>query len=414
MNKPTDTAPKPRTIVERIGGRDWYLEEHELDVFDEVALWTDNPRLLTHYFPGGITAASELELEEALRQSRGYDTLKKSIGDIGQMEPVYAWRKDPTTSYLVFEGATRVAILRELARKHENGSNAGRFRKVRAKVLPPDFGLMERVILLARIHVRGSGVRSWGRYIEAKFIHDNVVEVNGERPLMSVTEMSQHMEKSMSWVCRLRDAYEFARHFVEYVDSEDAEQLAAKEFSVLEEISKASTIGPRLRDYRNSAHDSLRGEVFDMVKNDAFSEYRDARFMKDFYDDPEKWAQLKSGEPGIAKKLAAEVKTGATGIKSKIAGIEQSVQRALDRGDDHGLTEDDVDSLVRAQQLIHSQLHPGVRPFRVALKTVTKALSEASLADVKTLEPKEFAELTEAVDYFKDLVARHNPAASSS
>ena len=414
MKKPMDTSPKPRLIVERIGGRDWHLEERELDVFTQVSLWNENPRLQT-YLPEGGAAASEIELEQAVQQTRGYDNLRKSIEQIGQMESIYVWRKDSDTSYLVFEGATRVAILRELARKREHGPDSGRFRKVKAKVLPPDFGEMERVILLARIHVRGSGVRSWGRYVEAKFIHDHVTMQKGQAAaMMSVSEMARHMEKSVSWVQRLRDAYEFGRHFVEYVDSLDAAQIAAREFSVLEEISKASSIGPRLREYTNKEYDTLRAEVFDMVRNEAFSEYRDARFMKEFYEDPEKWALLKSGEKGIAKKLAADVKTSASGIKAKIAGLEQHVQRVLERGGDHGLGDDDLEALQRAERLIQQHLHPGVRPFRIALHTVTKALSEASLADVKALEADHVAALMEAVAYFNDLVQRHNRPASAA
>lgn len=399
--------------MERIGGTDWQLEEHQLDVFDEVVLWNENPRLLT-YLPEGGVAASEIELEQAVQRTRGYDNLRKSIEQIGQMESIYVWRKENDTAYLVLEGATRVAILRELARKRASGPDVGRFRKVKAKVLPPEFGELERVILLARIHVRGSGVRAWGRYIEAKFIHDHVTVQNGQaNSMMSVSEMARHMEKSISWVQRLRDAYEFGRRFVEHVDSDDAEQIAAREFSVLEEISKAALIGPRLREYSNKEHEPLRAEVFDMVRNEAFSEYRDARFMKEFYEDPEKWAQLKSGEKGVAKKLAAEVKTSAGGIKAKIASLEQHIQRVLDRGGDHGLGDDDVETLQRAEQLIQQHLHPGVRPFRLALNTVTKALSEASLADVKSLEPNQVAALMEAVGYFNELVQRHNRPASA-
>jgi hypothetical protein len=411
MMKTTDTTPKPRTLVERIGGKDWYLEERELDVLDEVTLWSGNPRLLPYLAGAAGVAASEEDLEAALQNTSGYDTLRRSIQLIGQMTSIYVWRKEEDHAYLVFEGATRVAILRELARARANGPEATRFRKVKAYVLPPDFGEVERVILLARIHVRGSGVRSWGRYIEAKFIHDNVTSQNGRTELMSVSDMARHMEKSISWVQRLRDAYEFGRHFVEHLDSEDAYKAAVREFSVLEEISKAALIGPRLRDYKNTEYDSLRGEVFDMVKNEVFSEYRDARFMKDFYEDPEKWAQLKSGEKGIAKRLAAEVNVSSSGVKAKIAAIEQQLQRTLDRNDDHGLAEDDIEALQRAQALIHQHLHPGVRPFRMALHLVTKALSEASLADVKALKAEEVASLMEAVSYFSGLVDKHNPAA---
>jgi len=412
MMKTTDTTPKPRTIVERIGGKDWYMEERELDVMDEVTLWPGNPRLQTHLAAAeAMGAASEEELEAALQKTGGYDTLRRSIQLIGQMTAIYVWRKEEDHSYLVFEGATRVGILRELARARANGPEASRFRKVKALILPPEFGELERVILLARIHVRGSGVRAWGRYIEAKFIHDHVTPQNGRAEMMSVSDMARHMEKSISWVQRLRDAYEFGRHFVEHLDNDDAPKAAAKEFSVLEEISKAAVIGPRLRDYKNPDHDVLRSEVFDMVKNEVFSEYRDARFMKDFYEDPEKWAQLKTGEKGIAKKLAAEVSTSSSGVKAKIAAIEQQLQRTLDRNDDHGLAEEDIEALQRAQGLIHQHLHPGVRPFRMALHLVIKALSEASLADVKALKADEVSALTEAVNYFSGLVQKHNPSA---
>jgi hypothetical protein len=410
--KPTDTKGKPRIIVEKINNKEWYLEERDLDVIQEVTLWNENPRLLP-FLPDGAAAASEDELEAALRRTRGYDNLRKSIDDIGQMESIYVWRKDEDSSYLVYEGATRVAILRELNRRYESGPKVGKFRKIKAKILPPEFGDMERVILLARIHVRGTGVRSWGRYIEAKFIHENVTEQKGQRPMMTPTEMSHHMEKSLSWVTRLRDAYEFGRRFVESVDAPDAETLAVEEFSTLEEISKAAVIGSRLRDYKNEMHDGLRAEVFDMVKNKAFTEYREARFMKEFYEDPDKWALLKSGQPGIAKKLASEVKQSETGVKAKIGGLEQHIQRVLDRGD-HGLGEDDVDALQRAMLLIQQELHPGVRPFKLVLNAVIRALSEVSLADVKSLNEDEITALLEAVGYFKDLVAKHNSASGSA
>ena len=65
--------------------------------------------------------------------------------------------------FWVLEGATRVTIIRDIARRKAGTPNEAKSRIVRAKVLPADFGELERVILLARIHVRGTGVRSWGR-----------------------------------------------------------------------------------------------------------------------------------------------------------------------------------------------------------------------------------------------------------
>jgi hypothetical protein len=409
----TDTSliemkPKPRVYIEKIGAKEWELVEAKLDVEKEVALWSANPRLQTSLM---AAVASEAELEAALQRTSGYDALRRSISDLGQMEPIYAWRPDDTSKFIVFEGATRVAILRELDRKHQAGAKEGKFRWVRAKILPPDFGELERTILLARIHVRGTGVRAWGRYIEAKFIYETIENREGRPALMNATDMAGYMEKSVSWVTRLREAYKFARKFVEHVDSEDAERLAAEHFSTLEEISKAAVIGAQLREYDNTKHDALRNEVFEMVQNEAFKEYREARFLKDFHDDPEKWSQLKSGEKHVASRLAVDVKTNSSSVKVKIATIEQQVHRAIERGEIE-FGDDDIDTLQRAIGRIHDQIHPGVRPFRIALKGATRSLSECSMADVKALSLDDLSEFREAAEYFEGLVAKHGKAAA--
>lgn len=401
-----DLKPRPRVYIERIGDQEWELTETRLDVDREVALWNSNPRLQTTLMSG---VASEADLEAALRTTNGYDALRRSIDDLGQMEPVYVWRADETSKYIVLEGATRVCILRELNRKHGTGAKQGKFRVVKAKVLPAHFGEIERAILLARIHVRGTGVRAWGRYVEAKFIYDTIEERDGRPPLMNATEMARYMEKSISWVTRLRDAYKFARKFVEHVDTDDAERLAGDHFSTLEEISKASVIGAQLRNFENSNYDQLRADVFDMVRNNAFKEYRDARFLKEFHDDPDKWAQLKSGEEHIASKLAKDVSSNTTGVKSKIAAIEPQVRRAIER-QEADLNDDDIEALQRAIGRIHDHTHPGVRPFRIAFKNATRALTEASMADVKALGPDELTEFREALEYFNGLVERHGKA----
>lgn len=184
---------------------------------------------------------------------------KKSIESVGQLEPIYVWRNDEDDKYLVLEGATRVVILRELARKHANEPKDGKFSKVKAKVLPAEFGETERVILLARIHVRGSGVRAWGRCTEAKFVYDNVTPRNGKKPLMFGEGAGRLHGKSASWVSRLKDAYEFARRFIEHVDADEAVKLAKEEFSTLEEISKARIIGPLLKDYDKASFEDEPG-----------------------------------------------------------------------------------------------------------------------------------------------------------
>lgn len=408
MSGAASAESKPRTYIEKIGNTDWELGEALLDVHDEVALWPDNPRLQTWLPVAGVH--SDPELEAALQQTNGYDTLRKSIDDLGQMEAIYAWRPNAAGKYLVLEGATRVAILRQLDRKYTSGLKEGTFRRVKAKVLPANFGDKERAILLARIHVRGSGVRAWGRYIEARFIYETVVGKNGQPPLMNQAQMAQYMEKSESWVNRLKHAYEFALQFVEHVDDDNAEQLAAQHFSTLEEVSKAKIIGSQLRDYSNFAFDGLREEVFDMVRNEVFKEYRDARFLKEFHDDSDKWEQLKSGEKHIASRLATEVKSNSSSPKAKISSLPQIIRRSIERGETE-FDDDDISALQDSIDRISDQVHEGVRPFRIALKKLTRTLTEASMADVKELTVEEVNSFREALSYFDELVAKHGKAA---
>ncbi|MXQ07880.1 hypothetical protein GQ651_08480 [Alphaproteobacteria bacterium GH1-50] len=403
------SRPPVRVHHEKYGASEWALEEVQLDVHDEVRLWGLNPRLQSYLPVTGIN--SETELEAALEMTKGYDALRKSIDDLGQMEPIYVWRPNETSKFLVLEGATRVCVLRTLDKKYTSGIKEGTFRRVKAKVLPPNFGELEQAILLARIHVRGSGVRAWDRYIQAKFIHEKVVGVNGQPPVMNQAQMAQYMEKSLAWVNRLKSAYEFALQFKEHVDverlgSEPIDRFTARNFSVLEEISKARIIGSKLREYDNPAYDDLREDVFGMVQNGVFKEYRDARFLKEFYDDPEAWEQLKSGEEHVANRLAREVESKGSSPKAKIAGLTQTLKRAIDRGDSE-FDEEDIAELGRAIDLIEEKVHDGVSTYRVSIKKATQMLNRVSRADVRDLPQDELDEFTDAYEYFIGMVKTH-------
>ena len=91
--------PTPRVYFEKIGSTEWELREETLDVHEEVSLWPENPRLQIHVPVAGVH--SEEELETALQNTGGYDTLRKSIDDLGQMEPINVWRPNDTGKYLV-------------------------------------------------------------------------------------------------------------------------------------------------------------------------------------------------------------------------------------------------------------------------------------------------------------------------
>lgn len=400
-----DDKPKAKIFREKIGNKEYELREEKLDVWNDVTLWPNNPRLLP-YLADGHGVESEDGLENFLRRTNGYAPLAKSIADIGQMEPIYAWKRDDQQKYLILEGATRVTILRDLARKQIGKPSEGQHRYVSAKILPPEFSEEERVILLARIHVRGTGVRSWGRYIEAQFVHDAVVGKNGAAPLMTALELANHMGKSVSWVSRLKDAYEFAQKFIEHDDSNQAHAVALDQFSVLEEIAKSPKVGPMVKDYTNPEFDGLRTDVFNMVRNKVFKEYRDARFMKQYYEDPEKWELLKQGQENVANQLANELKAGSTSLKGKIEALPGQIERALER-DSESVSDDDIDSMRKAVHIAESFRNPGVQQFRLRLRGFTEAMAGAALNDIKAVQPTDIEAFDEALTDFRHRLEKH-------
>jgi len=390
-----DHAPPAKLYPERIGGREYMLPEVKLDVANDVLLWHGNPRLQQTLAEDGalgvdedLTELDEHQLEERIRRTKGYDALARNIADLGQLEPIYVWRRPGSKKYLVLEGATRVTILRELTLEHQGKPDGDQYRYAIAKVLPAEFSEEHRTILLARIHVRGAGVRQWGRYIEAKFIWETVTERNGHKPLLTMGQLAEHMGKSLSWVSRLKDAYEFALAYIEHLDDTDAKVQAREKFSILEEISRVSGFGPKVKALDKHEYDGLRDEVFQMVRNNVFKEYRDARFIGEFHDDPEKWQRLLTLEPGAGHELANQVKAGVAGVKGRIDALYGQIERQIDK-DASLLDEDDLEKLKKATRLLESRLL-GLAPFRIELREFTKALENVPLSEVKALTAEEY------------------------
>ena len=393
--------PNPRKYLERIGSQEYHLLEARLDVFDHVRLWTDNPRLLPYL--AGRSPGDEDELEAMLKDAGGYTALRNSIRDLGQLEPIYVWRPNREhPKYVVIEGATRVTVLRELWTKYEGQADRDRFRFVTAKVLPEEFGRKERAILLAQKHVRGTGVRNWGRYVQAKFIHD---QVESDPPVLTLTEMANHMGKSPSWASRLRDAYRFSKQFVDWVDAPDGDKLALRQFSTLEEISKSTGFGPRVR-AKTEEGDQLRGEVFDMVKNDVFKEYRDARFMAKYFEDPEKWNRLRSHEKHAAHELYNEIRAGQTGVKSRVRALYGQLERALQQRA-ATFDQEDIDRLQACVDLLMGHVAGDIGPFRMRLNQLTKALYGVPLEEVLAITPEEYSRLRTGLEDLDLRLDRH-------
>ncbi|EIP98946.1 hypothetical protein OpiT1DRAFT_03445 [Opitutaceae bacterium TAV1] len=403
-------APQPDSViyVERIGNIEYQLQEHHLDVFGEITLWDSNPRLIPH-LGDEVGAPDEPSLEASLVQTPGYGGLRKSVADIGQLEPIYVWKNSSMSKYLVLEGSTRVTILRELSREDKGTPRQGSRQKIRAKVLPPNFPLAHRVILLARIHVRGSGVRSWGRYIEAKFIYDATEGIGGEGAVLSVSELANWMGKSPSWVSRLRDAYKFALQFVEHIDAKDVNvhAQASEYFSTLEEIIKSSGFGPRLKGGSDEA-EKLRAEVFDMVSAGVFKEYRDARYMREFYEDSTKWAQLQTHEKEVAHRLANEIKAGNSTAKSRIHNLRDQIARTMAQ-DDQSVGTAELEELHKCVDLMESKLAGDVGIFRIKAHAFAQALTSASLDDLLSLTYEDYRQMKTG---FEDLEDRLKKRAS--
>jgi hypothetical protein len=349
-------------------------------------------------------------MEAGLQQSKGYNNLKTSIADVGQLESIYVWRANEDAKYLVLEGATRATILRELARKNPDDP---RFQRIKVKILPSHFTEEDQIVLLAQIHVRGSGVRSWTRYIEAKFIFDATNDENGASPTITMANLARQLGRSQSWVGRLRDAYRFARLYVDHVDKPEKEgdKEAVERFSILEEISRCSGFGPRLKGESPEAS-QLRADVFDMVEKNVFKEYRDARFMKEFYDDPEKWEQLRTHEQNIAHTLANEIKSKTTSVKGKIGNLYKQVERALS-SDPDSLNEDDLQELERCENLLASHIAADVGPFRLALQKFVKAIENVSLGEIKRVTNPEYSSLKQGFSYLEEQLMKHAPSVQS-
>ena len=240
--------PAPKVFFEKIGDTEYEIEDAKLDVFNDIVLWDQNPRLIPYISTSEIH--SDEDLETKLKDTPGYTGLQRSIADIGQQEHVYVWKTEEMGKYRVLEGASRATILRELARRKEGQPDESKFRTVKAKILPPHFPLEHVIILLAKIHVRGAGVRSWGRYVEAKFIYDHTEPRDGAKALMSVGSLAQWLGKSVSWVSRLRDAYKFAREFVEHAHGRPG---PSQEQSYGSSRSAAVRSGPAAKGQRHEA-----------------------------------------------------------------------------------------------------------------------------------------------------------------
>src|SRR5439155_27076543 len=101
--------PAPKVFFEKIGDTEYEIEDAKLDVFDDIVLWDQNPRLIPYISTSEIH--SDEDLETKLKDTHGYVGLKQSIADIGQPEHIYVWKIDEMSKYRVVESASRVTTV---------------------------------------------------------------------------------------------------------------------------------------------------------------------------------------------------------------------------------------------------------------------------------------------------------------
>lgn len=192
---------------------------------------------------------------------------------------------------------------------------------------------------------------------------------------------------------------------MDWVDAPDGDKAALRQFSTLEEISKSTGFGPRVR-AQTEEGEQLRGEVFDMVKHDVFKEYRDARFMAKYYEDSEKWNRLKSHQKHAAHELYNEIRAGQTGVKSRVRALNGQLERAIKQGA-ATFDQQDIDSLQACVDRLTGHVAGEIGPFRIRLNQFSKALYAVPLEEVLAITPEEYERLRTGLDDLEFRLDRH-------
>jgi len=250
---------------------------------DEIKLWAENPRI-AHIVAGFDHAATDEDLLAAIKESgkKIYTDLRRDIEMFGQSNPVFVkavYREaNKVHSAMVYEGATRVSVLKELHRRDPRNS---KFAKVKAYLLPDNFSDKDLAILLANYHVKRALHRNpWDRYQIGSFLYREI-EQEGR---FSGTEMAEQMGMSPAWVSRHLIIYRFAREYRDFIESEhgvsphDAELQTANKLSLLEEAWKVK----RFRD-RFDYDDEAKPTLFKWVHDEKFTDHRKIRAIDEIY-----------------------------------------------------------------------------------------------------------------------------------
>jgi hypothetical protein len=146
-----------------------------------------------------------------------------------------------------------------------------------------------------------------------------------------------------------------------------------------------------------------------MVHHGVFTEYRDARFMREFYEDSEKWALLKTFEPGIANRLAKEISAGTSNLGTRITNLPEAIKKTLVAKPD-ALNTEHLEQLHESVQTLASYLTDS-SSFRMQLTSFKKSLKKATIEDLEAITVTELDEVITSIQRVRALANQPNIAA---
>ncbi|WP_318493816.1 hypothetical protein [Photobacterium leiognathi] len=377
---------------------------------DEVHLWSENPRIIE--LLSDDNHLCEEDLERAIRKTKGYKKLKKDIAKRGQLDNIYI-KKDGT----VIEGATRVVVLRDL--NSENSSDKD-FSKVNVFILPKDISEEDIALLLIEIHIVKTRANQWSRFAQYQYIN-KILKDN------SVTQefIAERIGKSASFVSRANSTYEFVMSYINYLkkekifnDSDSCKKNASDKFTMLEEASRISVLGARIRKATTSPDIQLRDQIFKMISNGTFTDHRNIRHLDKIHQKPELWSSLTSASslPNVDKKtlvsdIINQLNISETDILNSLCRINSLI-------DNHILSDNEFNNETEVLNKLNnmtSKIVANTTPFterKYNLITAIDKLMDISITDIEDMSDKEkrkidifilnYKNMNETIDKFKN------------
>lgn len=274
---------------------------------NEIKLWPENPRISLHLTRLDRPPTEE-DLIAAIRDSgqQVYKQLRHDIALYGQSVPVFvkAMHREGSEVHtaMVFEGATRVSILKEL---HQRDPRDSKFAHVKVYLLPDSFSDRDLAVLLANYHVKRASLRNpWTRFQIGAFLY-NEIEKTGR---FTGAQMAEQMGMSAPWVSRHLTIYRLALEYRDFLESEEhmsrpeSEVEAADRLSLLEEAYKVKAFRDRW-EYDDEAKPTL----FKWILAKKFTDHRKIRAIEQVYANEHIRREVEQGDKEAGDAVATRM-----------------------------------------------------------------------------------------------------------